>query len=67
VSVRWEVEIEKNGPWPTRWCWRVWRKPPTGSYGLRSGYAFTKNRAHREAARAKLSMERDDVRLVHTE
>jgi hypothetical protein len=60
---RWEVTIERDGLWPTPWRWRVWAKGP-GDYRLRSGETFTKDRARRKAMKAKLSMERDDVRVV---
>jgi hypothetical protein len=61
-EVRWEVTIERRGMWPTRWCWAVWRKAP-GDYRFRMGDAFTKDRARRKAIKAKVSMERDDVRV----
>jgi hypothetical protein len=60
---RWEVKIERNGIWPTPWCWEVWCKDGV-NYRLRRGETFTKDRARRKAMKAKVSMERDDVRVV---
>jgi len=60
---RYEIEIRKNGMWPTRWSWAVRRRD--GDYGFRLGQAFTKDRARRKALKAKRSMEVDDVKVVH--
>lgn len=62
-QVRWEIDIRRDGMWPTVWTWKVWRKDGI-HYSLRTGDAMTKNRARREAVKAKLSMERDDVTVT---
>jgi len=53
-----EIRIEHDGLWPMRWGWTVIYSPTST---IRSGFAFSKDRAQRAAARARLSIERDDV------
>ena len=63
MNARWEVTIDKGGLWPARWRWVVWRKDGI-HYDLRQGSAITKDRAHRKAAEAKVSMQQDDIRII---
>jgi hypothetical protein len=69
-GVHHRVEIERTGIWPTAWSWAVYREEVdaagyyvSGSYAMRRGAAFTKDRARRKALRARRSMEQDDVRV----
>jgi hypothetical protein len=69
-GVHFELDIARDGMWPTVWSWTVRREerdergwPVIGSYATRSGDTFTKDRARRKALRARRSMETDDVRV----
>lgn len=63
---KWTIEIQRTGLWPFRWEWYVhycnndldnWE-----SY-MRSGSTFSKDRAQRAAAKAKLDIERNDITM----
>jgi hypothetical protein len=61
----WTTEITRDGMWPTKWRWNVQRhRRHPFELDSRGGEALTKERARRKAIRARLSMERDDVRIV---
>lgn len=62
-DIRWEIEIRRSGTWPTVWRWSVYCWDGNHS-SIRTGDAITKNRARREAIKAKLSIERDDVTVT---
>lgn len=68
-GVHFEVELEHDGIWPTRWTWTVRREERDelgaipGTFSVRFGDALTKDRARRKALRARRSMEADDVRV----
>lgn len=65
-SAEWEIEITHDGMWPFRWRWHVTRilryvGPPHYESSHRHGDSLTKDRARREALKAKRSIEEDDV------
>ena len=65
--VEWEIEITRNGIWPTPWRWQVVRRQRSPyDFTVRSGDAFTKDRARKKALKAKRSIENDDVKVVYS-
>jgi len=60
--VGWETTVEHDGMWPFPWSWRVIKRGDRTA--LRSGGAISRERAQRKAIRARLSMEREDLRIV---
>lgn len=68
MSVEWETEITHDGMWPLKWQWKV-RRRNTSDYhsDLRLGSARTKERAQRAAVKARLSIERETLRIVEVD
>jgi hypothetical protein len=60
VEHDWKVEITHDGVWPTKWRWSVLRK---SDCAIRVGESFTKQGAERAVVKARLSIEREDVRI----
>jgi hypothetical protein len=51
--------------WPWKWRWNVYQICQHGiAVNSRHGDALTKDRALKEIAKAKISIERDDVTMV---
>ena len=63
LPVTWEVELTRDGMFPFPWRWKVVMFIGGRYERSRQGDALTKDRAHRKAAAAKISMTQDDVIL----